>query len=157
MFTKEYTKKRLYNQDNIRSRPEQRQNIPNSKTNRRTIHVLSNGMEFTTQELLTVQNPETGEWVRLTRKNYLVDASGRFTPTENIVGISWTGLLVPEDHFCVCINPWENHGYRVVYLGVDGFITELGNILCAECFKKNEAKIKLTCLLTKWIYNPIIY
>lgn len=81
---------------------------------------------------------------------------GRIIKPEEIVGISWTGQAIPTDMLFSCFNPFGDHEYRLVYLNIDGFVTDLGNILCIECFDKNKARAKLR----KWlwmIYRPEIF
>ena len=73
-----------------------------------------------------------------------------------IAGTSWTGCPIPNDHFATCCNPWEDHGYRLVYLKVDGYATELGNVLCTECYEKNKKKKRLKNLLGLF-YDPEIF
>ena len=64
------------------------------------------------------------------------DSLGRIVGADDVAGISWTGEAVPYDSATCCINPWELHAIRIVYLNRDGFITELGNVLCTECFER---------------------
>jgi len=71
---------------------------------------------------------------------------GRYLSPERIVGESWTGLDIPEDRFAECCNPFENHEIRAVYLGIDGTVTEDGNVLCTECYEINKHRQKLN----KW-------
>ncbi|MDZ7760030.1 MAG: hypothetical protein U5L00_07235 [Desulfovermiculus sp.] len=73
-------------------------------------------------------------------KNTKLAADGRWRPVSDFTAKSWTGKDVPDDSQGICLNPFENHENRLVYLSVDGGITEKGNVLCSECFEFNRQR-----------------
>jgi hypothetical protein len=87
-------------------------------------------------------------------------ADGRVVLPTDIGGESWTGLPVPRDRLGECLNPFGNHQVRCVYLGIDGVITDLGNILCDECKYQNYKQYRdALSLINRFLKtkNPIIY
>lgn len=73
-------------------------------------------------------------------KHKKLAADGRLLPVSDFTAESWTGKDVPEDRQSICLNPFEQHDTRLVYLGVDGGTTEKGNVLCSECFEFNRQR-----------------
>jgi len=134
--------------ENTKDRP------PKAIPEKRTIS-FQDGEEITISSTALRKNKQ-GEWEKVITEIPMQDASGRFVSPETIVACSWTGLTIPSDHFTACLNPWGDHGYRLVYLNIDGFLTDLGNILCTACFAKNKKKRKLKKYLS-WFYNPEIF
>jgi len=77
---------------------------------------------------------------------------------DEFVALSWTGLLVPYDMLASCSNPFDIHAHRLVYLDIDGFVTDFGNVLCKECLERNEKRQKLKKLMCLGLfYNPEEY
>jgi hypothetical protein len=96
-----------------------------------------------------------GTFVRQKTTNYQIAQDGRWLPMDEYVGISWTGLTVPKDRTGHCLNPFELHDLRLVYLDIDGFVTDQGNVLCTECFEYQEKKLFWKkVLLFGLLYNP---
>lgn len=116
---------------------------------------LPNGQEFVIS-ITYLQKDQQGQWEKVTIELPITDASGRFISPETIVGVSWTGLGIPFDHFAACLNPWKDHGYRLVYLNIDGFISKEGKALCTDCNEKNDKKRKLKKYLFG-LYRPDIF
>jgi hypothetical protein len=99
-----------------------------------------------------------GRLVKQLRNNYELAADGRWLMLDQFVAISWTCLPVPHDRFAVCLNPFEHHAYRVVYLGIDGDLTDLRNVLCSECLEYQARRLFWKeLLLGGLIYNPTEY
>lgn len=85
--------------------------------------------------------------------HYTMSHDGRRMKVGDLIAVSWTGVQIPEDRLYSCLNPFGHHDYRLVYLEIDGFATDLGNILCTECLEANGRRQTLR-LLTLGIYNP---
>jgi len=100
-----------------------------------------------------------GSIVRQNRQNQQLAADGRWLNIDEFVAYSWTGLFVPKDRLASCINPYELHDdYRLVYLGLDGIVTDLGNVLCRECVEVQERRMLWkNLMLFGLLYNPEEY
>jgi len=87
------------------------------------------------------------------------DELGRIVLADDVSGISWgTKEPIPLDCRASCLNPFDLHDFRLVYLFRDGHITEKSNVLCAECWNWQERKLFWkTVLLFGVLYNPKIY
>jgi hypothetical protein len=87
-----------------------------------------------------------GGFVRRVKQNLVKVADGRFVSVTEIVGVSWGGLHVPKDREGYCVDSFGHHldvgdnPRPLVFLGVDGFVTELGNVLCTPCFVFNKGR-----------------
>ena len=81
---------------------------------------------------------EDGSIVRQRKLNHQMAADGRWLMSDEFIAISWTSLAVPRDCIASCLNPFERHVLRSVYLNLDGVVTDLGNVLCAECWKHQK-------------------
>ena len=122
----------------------------------KTIIRFPDGREYIAKETTLQKNEATGQWEKIIKEISVTDTSGRYINPDMIVGISWQGHQIPSDHLASCANPYDDHGYRLVFLHIDGSVTEKGNVLCSDCYKKNEKKQKFKKWF-KWIYNPEIY
>ena len=101
---------------------------------------------------------EDGSMVRQTRNNHQIASDGRWVRMDEFIAISWTGLAVPKDSVASCLNPFERHGHRLVYINLDSKITELGNVLCTECFERQKMRLFWKkVLFFGLIYNPKEY
>ena len=101
---------------------------------------------------------EDGRTVRQKISKNQIAADGRWLRADEFVGKSWTGLKVPKDSVAFCLNPFEEHEYRLVYLDLDGVVTELGNVLCSECWERQKNRLFWRAvLLFGLIYNPKEY
>ena len=108
--------------------------------------------------LRTVLREVNGELIEEIQELYRFDAIGRIVRNDDVVGISWTGLLIPQDCISSCLNPFGDHRNYLVFLEVDGFVTDKGNILCQACLERQEQRISLrNWLLWGLLYNPEIY
>jgi len=143
-------------QESIKKPTEETEDRPQSTLIEKKYVRQPNGEEYITRETTIQRNQDTGQWEKIIRETSIADESGRYIPAENIAGKSWTGLEVPIDHYEKCKNPWDDHGYRMVYLDIDGDKTEGGNVLCIECYKKNDKKQRLKMWLY-WMYDPEIF
>ena len=87
------------------------------------------------------------------------DELGRIVLANDVSGISWgTKEPIPLDCIASCLNPFDLHDYRIVYLYRDGHITEKGNVLCTECWNWQKKRIFWkTILIFGLLYNPEIY
>ena len=103
---------------------------------------------------------ENGEDYEETTIHHQMAKDGRRLPAEDFTAESWTGESIPSDRVDSCLNPFDLHEYRLVYLDIDGHATELGNTLCTECLVYNRAQIDFAnsfkCL---WglLYKPETY
>ena len=145
-----------HDKKSIKKPPEKTKNRPESTLINTEIIRLPNGEECISKKTVLKKNQDTGNWEKETKLMPIPDSSGRYIYMDIISGKSWTDLLIPNDHFAACRNPWEDHDYRLVYLKKDGHVTELGNVLCSECYEKNKKKEKLKKWIG-WIYQPEIY
>lgn len=144
------------NYDQIKKPPEDTENRPQSTLiEKRFIH-FPNGQKFIAEDTTLQKNPITGQWEKIINEIPIIDSSGRYIPPDKIAGKSWKGHDIPLDHFATCLNPWEDHGYRLVYLKEDGRATDSGNVLCEECYEKNKKKQRLKNWLG-WFYDPEIF
>ncbi len=144
-----------HDRNKIKKRPEKIANRPESTLITREIISLPNGEEHISKKISFKKN-ESGHWEKITKILPIPDSSGRYFYADMIAGISWTRYPIPIDHFAACKNPWEDHGYRLVYLKIDGYATELGNVLCSECYKKNTKRETLKKWIG-WVYQPEIF
>jgi hypothetical protein len=109
--------------------------------------------------VLSSENNVVGDDGKVRRRNTTFEkqaADGRWLPLDDFAAVSWNGEAVPGDRHYSCLNPFGHHEYRVVYLEIDGFVTDLGNILCKECFEVNKSREKLK-KRTLGFYSPEIY
>lgn len=86
----------------------------------------------------------------------MTDPSGRLVRVDEIVGQSWTGLMVPVGAAFICIDPFREHGSRLCYAGFDGYVTEQGNPLCNDCIERND-KNAVWSWLSFGVWNPQRY
>ena len=121
-----------YGKKSIKKPPERTMSRPDSTMPIVEIIRLPNGEEYISKKTTFQKNEETGHLDRVVTIMPIPDSSGRYFYPDMISGTSWTGRYIPHDHFAACKNPWEDHGYRLVYLKIDGYATDLGNVLCSE-------------------------
>lgn len=101
-----------------------------------------------------VEKPD-GSIVRRNRQNQHMAPDGRWLSMDEFIANSWTGLMVPKDRLASCLNPFEIHGYRLVYLGLDGIISDLGNVLCQQCVDAQKRRMLWkNVMLFGLLYNP---
>ena len=104
-----------------------------------------------------VRKPD-GSVLRQKRHSHQMAADGRSLRVDEFVAVSWTALAVPQDSLGACLNPFEGHEFRPVYLNLDGYVTRRGNVLCQECFERQKRKLFWKrVLLFGLIYNPPEY
>ena len=108
-------------------------------------HLREEVLEYAGQEVISstegyVTKPD-GSLVRQTRLAHSLAADGRWLRASEFVAVSWTGLQVPRDRVSQCLNPFEQHPYRLVYLNLDGEVTKAGNVLCWECLETQRQRI----------------
>ena len=119
-------------------------------------------LDYDGQEVISstegyVRKPD-GSVVRQTRLTHTLAADGRWLRASEFVALSWTGLHVPGDRVFQCLNPFEQHPSRLVYLNLDGFLTEAGNVLCRECLDTQRRRIFWKrALLFGLLYDPEEY
>jgi hypothetical protein len=98
---------------------------------------------------------EDGSIVRQSKTNCTMAADGRWLKVDEFGGTSYTGQAVPNDRLAYCLNPFEDHEQRLVYVGVDGVITERGNVLCAGCLEHQKKRLFWKAVLVfGLIYQP---
>ena len=99
-----------------------------------------------------------GSIVRRNRKNQHMAPDGRWLIMDEFIANSWTGLMVPKDRLASCLDPFELHDYRLVYLGLDGIISDLGNVLCQQCVEAQKRRMLWkNVMLFGLLYNPDKY
>lgn len=143
------------NQEDIKQSPEDRaEQAPKSLLTEEVMVINQQPMAYWGEGYIE----RDGRLIKQLRNNCEVSADGRWLRLDQFVAISWTGLAVPQDRFAVCLNPFEHHDYRVVYLDIDGCATELSNVLCSECLAYQKKRLfwkKLS--FGGLIYNPEEY
>ena len=131
--------------------------IINNPPNHKTIIKVKDGDNT---DDIDVKSNTWDEDIETTVINHRIAADGRRLPVDAFTAKSWTGLQIPSDKSASCLNPFDLHGFRRVYLEIDGKTTELGNTLCTECLAYYKAQIdfsnSIKCL---WglLYKPEIY
>jgi hypothetical protein len=119
-------------------------------------------LDYAGQEVISstegyVQMPD-GSVIKQTRLTHSLAADGRWLRASEFVAVSWTGLQVPRDSVSQCLNPFEEHPFRLVYLNLDGYMTAAGNVLCSECIQIQRRRIFWKqALLFGLLYNPEEY
>lgn len=100
-----------------------------------------------------------GEPIKVIQSLFTIDPLGRKVPLNYMSGISWSGYPVPSDRFGSCLNPFKRHAeHRAICLGIDGEVTEKGNMLCTDCIEWQDKQILLSrLLLFGLIWRPQIY
>jgi hypothetical protein len=139
----------------IKKKAEETYDRPESALIETEILHLPTGQEHVSKKTF-FKRTESGHWEKITEVYPMTDSSGRYFYADMITGKSWTGHIIPMDHFASCKNPWHDHGYRIVYLKIDGHATETGNVLCSECYKKNKNR-ELLKKIFGWFYSPEIH
>ena len=81
-----------------------------------------------------------GVVTRQVSDSMVVAADGRMYSATDFGGFSWTNEWSPAELLVACLNPFEHHGQRLVFVGVDGGVTDAGNVLCGECFEHNKGR-----------------
>ena len=97
-----------------------------------------NGQDIIVTTEIYIKNPD-GSYKRQIKDHYLLAADGRWLRPDDFVGFSWTKTPTPKDKLTECMDPFGLHSgeLRCVYVGIDGFVTRLGNVLCLECLDYN--------------------
>jgi hypothetical protein len=153
--TDPFRSNRRKEQADIKQSPEERKNQPPKSLLHEDVMII-NGQPMIVRGEAYVDRD--GRPVKQQQTNYVVAADGRWLRPDQFCGMSWTGLPVPCDRIAICLNPFELHEYRPVYLDIDGAITELGNVLCADCIEFQKRRLFWRkVLLLGLIYNPEEY
>ena len=152
MFS-DHTKKGESSQDNMKRSPEDAQKRPSDTMLREEAMIINGRPVIISTEAYVDKD---GRTIRQIQKNYQVAADGRWLPVTEFVALSWTGLLVPVDSLADCMNPYDLHGHRRVYVNQDGKVTDKGNILCDECLEHQDNLLKWR-RWTLCLYNPEIF
>ena len=143
------------NQDEIFQRPENARKRLSTLQRRQVLNV--NGQRIMISQT-GYEYDANGQPIEINEVQTITAADGRILPPTDFGGISWTGLVVPHDRFAECLNPFGNHLHRAVYLGIDGLVTELGNVLCNECADFNYQRIRKALQIHMRLFvNPTIY
>lgn len=133
----------------------QKKEAPDSLLNEMVINV--NGAEIVVSTENHVIKPDQSI-IKQSKTNYQVAADKRWLPVDYFTSISWSGIPTPKDREFSCLNPFRHHNYRPIYLEIDGFTTDQGNILCSECHEFNEKRKKIKkWMLWGLLYNPEIF
>ena len=162
-FNEENSREKPYGQEDIFGTPEDREN-ENYQIHKVTVkRILSNEelnkMRGNLPSSRVVSYLVNGTPVEETQILCRIDELGRVVRADDVSGISWgTREPIPLDCIASCLNPFEFHDFKLVYLYRDGHITEKGNVLCTECLEWQRKRIfwKII-LLFGLLYNPEIY
>lgn len=114
-----------------------RERVPDTLLREQVLNIA--GQEIISQTETRVQKDDDS-WVKQNKVNYQIAADGRWIKVDEFVAISFTGQLIPGDSFASCLNPFELHDFRLVYINIDGCITDLGNVLCSDCVEHQKKK-----------------
>jgi hypothetical protein len=148
-------KKGKGNQGDIYKTPEEAQSRLSTLQRKQVINV--NGQRITISQT-GYEFDRNGQPIEINEVQTVIAADGRILQPTDFGGMSWTGLAVPTDRFAECLNPFGHHDHRPVYLGIDGLVTELGNVLCNECADFNYERMrKALKIYLRWFVNPTIY
>jgi hypothetical protein len=162
-FDDENNKENQEDQENIFGTPEDRENEDYQLHKTTVTKILSNAelnkMGGNLPSSRVVSYLVNGIPVEETQILCRVDELGRIIPANDVSGISWgTNEPIPIDCRACCLNPFDLHDYKLVYLFRDGHVTEKGNVLCTECLEWQRKRIFWkTVLLFGLLYNPKIY
>lgn len=140
-FDGPFNKNGKNSQDDIKKTPEEGANRPLNTLLREDVMVI-NGKQIVISTEAYVKKGDN-RMVRQMQINYEMAADGRWLKVDEFIGFSWTGHAIPNDRIGNCCNPWGHHENRRVYLNIDGFVTENGNVLCGECMERYEKQLKL--------------
>ena len=138
-----------------RSNPNSKKQPPNTLLREEIMDINGNQIIISSEAYVKRND---GSMVRQEKLNHQVAADGRWLRIDEFVAVSWTGLAVPKDNLASCLNPFERHDYRLIYVNIDGFLSDPGSVLCAECYEYQKRRLfwkKL--LLFGLIYNPKEY
>ena len=138
--------------------PEERDVMDDFTLNEQTVKVILTPHELAAMGgsfpfVRVVYREIHGEPIKEIQELYRHDALGRVIRNDDVAGWSWTGLPIPQDCIARCLNPWKEHSHRLVFLEIDGFVTESGNVLCSECNEMQENKLKWK----KWLLGGLLY
>lgn len=115
--------------------------------------ISEGGQDIVIRSEAYVQKPD-GSLVRQKKVHYEMAADGRWLSPGKFVALSWTRMRIPDDRHAECMNPFMIHEQqRNVYLGIDGFLTRLGNVLCSECMELNDKRQ----MLKKWMVFGLLF
>ena len=157
----------MQNQDSIKQSKEDRDmdgftwNKQTGKVILKPDEVATQGWSYPASRIGTKKI--NGEPVEVTEYIYRYDALGREVRNDDIVGFSWTGIPIPHDMHAWCLNPFDLHEGRQIFITIDGVFTDKFNFLCLDCMKINDDKTRriihlLTRICTFGIFNyPRIY
>ena len=150
-------------QEDIFGTPEDREN-ENHQVHKVTVRIILSNEELNKMgghlpSSRVVSYVVNGISVEETQELYRFDELGRLVRADDVSGISWgTREAIPLDCRAYCLDPFELHDFKLVYLYRDGHITEKGNVLCTECLEWQRKRIFWkTVLLFGLLYNPEIY
>ena len=128
------------------------QGPPNTLLREESIDIRGNEIVSSTE---TYIRNKDNSWVRRRKVSHEIAADGRWVPVKEFGAFSWTGLAIPSDSVFSCLNPFELHVLRLVYVGLDGVVTDLGNVLCQECYEIQKKRLFYKNLfLFGLIYHP---
>lgn len=143
------------NQGEIYQTPENARNRISTLQRKQVINV--NGQRIPISQTV-YEDDANGQPIKVNEVQTITAADGRILPPTDFSGFSWTGLVVPHDRWAECLDPFGHHIHRAVYLGIDGLVTELGNVLCNECADFNYQRIRKALQIHMRLFvNPTIY
>jgi len=119
------------------------------------------GKNIPISENVSIIDPDTNRSVRVHITQCEYDELGTLTESHKLTDYSWTGKKIPPGYKATCANKFGDHKERIVFLGEDGKPSDLGWILCDECFDKNKKLLKCKKgwrkVITFGQYNPDTY
>ena len=162
-FDNENNQKNPEDQENIFGTPEDRENEDYQLHKTTVTRILSNAelnrMGGSLPSSRVISYVVNGTPVEETQVLCRFDELGRIVLADDVSGISWgTKEPIPLDCRAFCLNPFDLHDYRLVYLYRDGHVTEKGNVLCTQCLEWQEKRVFWkNIMLFGLLYNPEIY
>jgi hypothetical protein len=104
---------------------------------------------FQATKTIRKEDEKTGAMKKEVQNIDRFDAVGRKVRNDDIVAKCWSDSKpIPSDRHGKCCDPYGHHEKeRQVFLGYDGMVTELGNVLCNECLDYQGRRMNLA----KWI------
>ena len=138
------------------SNDDNEQKRPPSTTLREEVMDIG-GREIVTETEAYIKKAD-GSLVRQRVTKYEMAAEGRWVKVSDYGALSYSGYPVPRDSLAECLNPFDKHDLRLVYINLDGFVSERGNVLCADCLKVQRNRLLWKeILFFGLIYNPQEY
>ena len=144
------------NQEGVYQSPESARDRP-EQTSNQDIYINIDGKRHPIQESGYITGSD-GRKRKISEQHLTQALDGRILSPSKLTVTSWTGKPTPQDMAAPCKDPFNHHSHRMVYISIDGFLTDLGNVLCNECAEYNYQRYqKARRWYMRFFVNPEIY